>query len=58
MLNFLGILSWNTWFIWPFIFVFTLAAGIKETLKNTSEFNWLLLFSGFSLMMMLAGLYC
>jgi len=57
MLEFISILSWHSWFIWAFVFVFTLAYGIKETIKDSSEFNWLLLFAGISLVLMLAGLY-
>ncbi len=57
MLKFIAIISWNTWFIWAFIFVFTLAHGIKETIKDPSGFNVLLLIAGISLVLMLAGLY-
>ncbi|MBQ8603948.1 MAG: hypothetical protein IJ410_03785 [Oscillospiraceae bacterium] len=57
MLQFLSIFSMNSWFVWPFIFVFSFAHGIKETIKGSQEFNWLLLFAGVSLMMMFAGLY-
>ena len=57
MLDFITIMSWHTWFVWLFIFVFAFAHGIKGVIKDGDVFNWELVFSGVSLFMMLSGLY-
>ena len=40
MLDFITIMSWHTWFVWPFIFVFSFAHGIKGVIKDGDVFNW------------------
>ncbi|UTY40476.1 hypothetical protein NMU03_06760 [Allocoprobacillus halotolerans] len=41
-----------TWFIYPFIFVFSLAFGIKNEVQNKTGFNFALLVASFSLLFM------
>lgn len=51
----IGIFYYWTWFIWPFVFVFSFASGLTEIIKdeNSSEKNMLV--AGVSLLIILAG---
>lgn len=45
-----------TWFIWPFVFVFSLAWGIVDWIKDENCSAKPLLLAGFALMIMLGGI--
>ena len=45
-----------TWFIWPFVFVFSLAWGIVDWIKDECCSTKPLLLAGLSLTIMLAGI--
>ena len=55
LMEILGLIYYWTWFIWPFLFVFGLAHGIAELIKEDKGSGNLGL-AGFSLLMILASL--
>lgn len=50
------IYAW-TWFIWPFLFVFSLAHGIREVIADENAGNGNLALAAVSLNVMLAGIF-
>lgn len=44
-----------TWFVWPFVFVFGLALGIKELIQTKKTYNHRLLFASIALLLILAA---
>ena len=52
----MGVVYYWTWFLWPFLFVFALAHGIAEVIKDEKKGNGNLGLAGFSLLMMLSSL--
>lgn len=53
----IGIFYYWTWFIWPFVFVFSLAHGISSIIKdNEKSHKTLLMISAISLLIILAGI--
>lgn len=55
IINILGRIFLFTWFIWPFLFVYSFAYGIKELMQNEKKTANLALAS-FSLLMIICGL--
>lgn len=55
VLNGLGTLFYWTWFIWPFVFVFSLAYGIASFVKNEKASIIPILIAGFSLLIIVCG---
>lgn len=51
----LAYLYYCTWFIWPFVFIFGLAYGIKELLQNQKAYNIGLIAASIALLLILAG---
>lgn len=56
LLQGLGILYYWTWFIWPFIFMFSTFYGLSELIKNKELPGKIVLLSSISLVMILAGI--
>lgn len=52
----IGIFYYWTWFIWPFIFVLSLAFGISSIIKDEYASLKPLFVSGISLLIILAGI--
>ena len=52
----IAIVYYWTWFVWPFVFVFSLAAGIAEIVKDEKGSGKSLIISAVSLLIILAGL--
>ncbi|RGX53321.1 hypothetical protein DWV16_17015 [Anaerotruncus sp. AF02-27] len=52
----IAIFYYWTWFIWPFVFVFSLAVGIAEIVKDEKASGKSLIISAVSLLIILAGL--
>jgi len=51
----MGILYFWTWFIWPYLFVFSFAFGISALIKGEKTAQKHLLVSSFSLLIILSG---
>jgi hypothetical protein len=51
------IYSW-TWFLWPFVFVFSLSWGIREWVKDDCCSAVPLLVAGVALNIIVAGILC
>jgi len=45
-----------TWFVWPFVFVFGLAHGIKELIQTKKDYSKGLMIASVALLFILAGL--
>lgn len=56
LLQVLGNLYYWTWFIWPFIFMFSTFYGLSELIKNKEFSGKIILLSSISLLMILAGI--
>lgn len=53
----IGIFYYWTWFIWPFVFVFSFAHGISSIIKDNEKSDKILLMvSAVSLLIILAGI--
>ena len=52
----IGIFYYWTWFIWPFVFVFSLAFGIAEIVKDENSAGKNILIAAISLLIILAGI--
>jgi len=57
----IGLMTWLctlyywTWFIWPFVFVFSLGLGIADHAKNENASGGGLIWAAISLLIILAG---
>lgn len=57
LMRVIGIFYYWTWFIWPFVFVFSLAHGISSIMKDNGRSDkTLLMVSAVSLLIILAGI--
>ena len=56
MITFLGQIFGVTWFIWSFVFVFSLAWGIRDWVHDESCSPWPLVISGIALDIIIAGI--
>ena len=54
IIGFFGSWRFIVWFLWPFLFVFCLAAGIKEFVETSNLYNFNLWCASFSLFMMIS----
>ena len=55
MMELLSYVYYGTWFVWPFVFVFGLAHGIRRVIETKKECNKALIVASVALMMILAG---
>lgn len=51
----IGIFYYWTWFIWPFVFVFSFAVGLAEIIKDENASGKNILIAAVSLLIILAG---
>ena len=56
VMKWIGILYYWTWFVWPFVFVFSLGLGIADQVKNEKPSHKGLILAAVSLLIILAGL--
>ena len=56
LLKGIGLFYYWTWFIWPFVLIFSLAFGIKELIKNENSSSKPLLLAALALLVILSGL--
>lgn len=55
-LEYIAIFYYWTWFVWPFVFVFSLVYAISSLVKDDKASKKPALLASFSLFMMLAGI--
>jgi hypothetical protein len=55
LLDNIGIFCIHTWIVWPFVFVFTFAFGLVGLIKDDKSSLKLLIWAGFSLLIMLCA---
>lgn len=55
LMEILAYIYYWTWFLWPFVFVFCLAYGIKETIQGENTNKIYLILTAVALMLILAG---
>lgn len=51
----IGVFYYWTWFIWPFVFVFSFSAGLVEIIKDKNATGKKFLIASISLLIILAG---
>ncbi len=57
LMNGIAIFYYWTWFIWPFVFVFTFASGIAQIIKTEQSSDKIeLTIAAISLLIILAGI--
>ena len=55
LMEILAYIDYWTWFLWPFVFVFCLAYGIKETIQEENTNKVYLILAAAALLLILAG---
>lgn len=56
LMKILAYIYYWTWFLWPFVFIFSFAVGIKEVVKDEEKQGGNLALAAVALLIMLAGL--
>jgi hypothetical protein len=56
VMRYIGIFYYWTWFIWPFVFVFSLAKGIARKVNKEESADQYILAAAISFLIILAGI--
>lgn len=56
LMSLIGKFYYWTWFIWPFVFVFSFAYGLSTIIKNREEATASIFIASLSLLIILAGI--